>query len=246
MAKKIDADSSFTANYSVRVEGVWAILEFMGKEKMRWNIKLQEEEWKALQVYREEIEGKATIVENELSGDKAVITEDEVVQFVQVYVGLVKRYTKRHVKYSNKSKTWEHFRKAASYAKQNEFDALTYIKTIMSYYSQRNPSDTMIMPYPNQLHGEWAQNIIVNDAAKSASQAPIELRMKKLAGTNRYLKLSEDTVYQKAMAKIKTGTYTEGDLVYLRARQTQVKGEPAEWLKKYEEKLRGGGNEEEA
>lgn len=234
----------FTDSWGVHVEGLWLVLTYRGKEVERKNLKMFRLAHRDLEVYIGENEGKEKSEEVVEGAGEQAITEGEVLKFVQVYQGLQKKYTGRQGTYvppargqkPTTQRNWSALEKAAIQAKQMNMEPLEYLTLLINYYSRRGTRDgaQMNFPYPTQLQGEWAEGVIVNESARSNAKAVAPgIKAERLAHTNRFLGLDKDQAFIEARSRCKVGKQTAFDIEYLKARTTQVYGEPPDWIEKY-------------
>lgn len=237
MARKID--SGIVANFSLSIEGNQLVIAYLGKEAFRLNLKLLSTAFADLGVYLGETAGKKIADDGEESlvggAEKAKFTAGDVTKFIQVYQGLQKKYTGKFSNYPPTGKFWKAFEKATAQALENKLDFNTYLNAIIAQYTRRMAGGQVVFPYPNQLSGEYAQTVIVDQTGRGSAKAiPDSIRADKLASTNRYLSVDKDQAYQEAYYRVKAGNGTRFDFEYMKARQTQLLGQPKDWLIKRE------------
>ena len=169
---------------------------------------------------------------------EANITAKDVQEFAQAYCSLIKKYTGQTRTYnSTNKKVWPAMIAGARAAKECDLIPIEYIEIIVNYYSRINSDDRVTFPFPNQLHGPTASNIILSHFASVKGNVSIENKMRKLARSKKYVPLNKDEYYIECREKFKTGNYGEAEIEYVKLRQIQVYGEPKPWLEKYTERL---------
>lgn len=235
----------FEDNFSITVEGLWIVIAYRGKEYQRQKMSIGSVMFKDYEVYTGSNKGKETLVEVEEGTEAISIAMSEVIKFAQVYSGLQKKYTGRFATYvapaegSKKSTrtNWDALTKAAAQAQKNELDYYTYLSMLISHYSRRakNSGGAISFPFPNQLHGDWAQSVIVEESGRrNARDIPPDVKAERIATTNRYLPLDKDQAFIECRARVKQKTHTEFDIAYLKARFSQTQGVPPDWVLKLE------------
>jgi len=259
MALKLEA--GFVDNFSLMVEGNQLVISYRGHELERKNLKHIAIVYKDLKVYLGERSSAEKSLEVEGTDGEQAITHSDVLRFAQVYTGLMRKYTGREVTYKAPEKgakpstrnNWAALERATAQAMKNNIDFPDYLGALIAHYSRRanrGGGAGVSFPFPNQLAGEWAQQVLVEEAGrKNAKLIPPEIRAERLAGTNRYLHLEKDQAYLEAKERAEKGKHDRFDIEYMKARQTQVAGEPRDWLLKLERELnakerQGVGDEE--
>lgn len=177
----------------------------------------------------------------ESESNEPLIHKSDVREFVEIYKGLVYKYTRVKKNYKETGKYWQHFIKGAKTAVRMEISAVEYINALFAGYSQFNRDSTVEIPWPAQLHGESAEQFVVKHLGKH-SQVALEGEIsRKLAHANKNIPLAEDNKYQKIKDDIrKKKPYTFDDLEYCSVRQIQCEGFEAPWVSNYRECLRSG------
>lgn len=233
MANKID--SGIVSNFKLGIEGNNVVISYRGKECMRFNLKLISVAHKDLGVYLGEIEGKIKEQEGQASAGQVPFTAAEVERFIQSYQGLQRKYTGKFSRYPVGGRYYSCFERAVVQAKENDLEFEDYIQLLINHFSRRNAGAQVAFPYPNQIAGEYAQQVIIDETGRSsAKKIPDEMRAQKLAQTNRYLSVDKDQAFQDAYYRVKAKKATRFDFEYMKARQTQLLGEPKDWLLKRE------------
>lgn len=193
---------------------------------------------KDIQTLLGEAAAKKIEKQSETDEANAKITAPEVQEFAQAYCSLIKKYTGQTRTYTSANKKiWPAMVAGARAAKEAEIIPLEYIEIIVNYYSRINTDDRVTFPFPNQLHGPTAENIILSHFASVKGNVSIENRMRKLARSKKYVPLNKDEYYIECREKFKSGDYGAAEIEYVKIRQIQIYGEPKEWLMKYQERL---------
>lgn len=248
MASKIK--TGIVSNFAISIEGNSLVINYRAKEAMRFNLKVLNIAFKDLSVYLGEIAGKKQEEEANAGENKVAFTAGDVTKFIQVFQMLQKKYTGRYSNYPVGGRYYPCFEKATAQAIENKLTPEVYLQFLINHYSRRNSAAQVAFPYPNQLSGEYAQQVIVDETGRgSAKKVPDGMRALKLAQTNRYLNIDKDQAYQEAYHRCKAKKHTRFDVEYIKARQTQLLGQPKEWLLKREQELNDkeaqtDGNEE--
>lgn len=245
----------FEANFTLTMSGQHLVLSFRGHEQARFKLDLFGAAAAEYQVYLGVADGKTFevsdddgVLEKDSKGKNPVVTKSEIVKFIQCYQSLQIKYTGRKGVYpepqpnSKKSvvTNWSHFAKAVAQCKQAGLLPHEYLEMLAVHYSRRvsRSGSQASLPFPNQLQGQWAQQVIIEESARrNATEIPAAVRASRLAGTNARIKLEEDQAYNEARARVKTKTCTEFDIEYIKARLTQLYGQPKQWILDAEKEL---------
>lgn len=245
MLDSAKADVGFTDNFSIRVEGLWVIIRYRGKDIQRTHLEAFGVAYADYQVYLGEMQGKSVEVEDPdgIFEDTPLVNVTEVVKFIDCYKAMQKKYTGRCGVYPvpnpdkaskpSVDKNWKAFVSATAQCKQAELYPNEYLDMLVSHYTRRagHGGGQVALPFPNQLQGQWAQNVIIEETARRNSRTvPNFVRATRLASTNSRLKLDDDTAYLEARARIKVKKHTEFDIEYIKARLTQTFGQPKDWI----------------
>lgn len=234
----------FEANFSITLSGHWVVLNYKGVEIQKTHIAAMGAAYSDFQVYSGQLKGQ-TVKLDDTEGvlDKgAEVTVSEVQKFISTYQSLQKKYTGQSGRYPQPSvgskegviKNWKAFSMATAQAKQANLLPNEYLEMIISHYSRRvtRQGSQASLPFPNQLHGDWAQSVIIEESARRhAIEVPAPVRASRLAQTNSRLKLDDDPAYLEARNRVtKTKNCTEFDIEYIKARLTQLYGQPKQWI----------------
>lgn len=247
--------TGFVDNFSLHTEGLWLIISYRGKELERKNLKAYNLGFKDLEVYLGENEGKTSIEETE--GTEIAVSQSEVIKFAQVFQGLQKKYTGRMATYippkkgakPATAKNWTALTAAAAQAKKLEMMPHEYLELLIRYYTRRAEREggQVAFPYPSQLSGEWATQVIINETGrKNAKHIPADVKASRIAATNRYLALEKDQAYTEAYQRVKDHRATEFDIEYIKARHIQLYGEPKDWILREEKVVKEQASKEAA
>lgn len=173
------------------------------------------------------------------------VLPSEVTAFVQAYTNMIYKYSKITRRYSSRpnadgsvNKNWRSLSAAAAQCKSFDIDAVTYLTILFRKYSQMNKSSKVSFPYPNQLHGDFANEVITEYLINERGEVSPEIKASKYANTNQRLSLQKDDLYQTCLAKFKKNTYDAFELEYVRLRQIQAFAEPLEWFEKFATRLK--------
>lgn len=244
VSNKIKADFGFAENFSIRIDGLWLVIVYRGKDVQKLNIEMMGIAHTDYQVFMGELQGK--VVEHDdpdgiLEGAPSV-TVTEIQKFIATYMSIQKKYTGRSGIYPVPTgekpkpsvlKNWKAFAAATAQCKLAALYPNEYIEMLVTHYSRRasRSGSQVALPFPNQLQGQWAQNVIIEETARRHSKSvPSNIRASKLAGTNAYVDLDKDQAYLEARARIKEKKHTEFDIEYIKARLTQAFGQPKQWI----------------
>lgn len=232
-----DLTVEVVSNISHRLEGT-TLKTFYGNklwktEDLQISNKLKEDALK----YRADIDLKEK--ETEESSESVTVFDHDVTGFIQSYCAILYKYTRQRRSYSPKSKSWESFYKAAGTCKTFKMDPTTYITALTNYYTSVRREDKVTLPFPNQLHGEKAQEVILQYLANKSDVAPPEESVaRKKVLNKRYLSLKEDEEYQAILIRFKNRTFTRTDFEYAKMRQIQMNSQAFEWMARYESILK--------
>mgnify|MGYP001558193340 CR=1 FL=1 len=251
----------FDANFTVSMSGHWVVLHYKGVEVQKTHIALMGAAYSDFQVFSGQLKGETVylddpegVLEKAADGGAPNITVSEIEKFIATYASLQKKYTGQSGRYpkpvvgSKESvrKNWKAFANAAAQAKQAGLLPNEYLEMIISHYTRRvtRQGSQASLPFPNQLHGDWAQSVIIEETARRhALEVPAPVRASRLAQTNSRLKLDDDPAYLESRNRItKTKNCTEFDIEYVKARLTQLYGQPKQWVldaeKEFNERIR--------
>lgn len=171
--------------------------------------------------------------------DKSVeVAKRDVEEIVTAYQSLIYRYTRTKKTYKRSGKYWPHFEKAAATVRELDISADDYISMLFTGYSEWSRDATLSIPFPNQLHGETAEQIIMTQLGKRGTALPGGLAGRRKAIKNARLPIDEDSHYADIRRRFKTKKYSWDDLEYVRVRQMQQYGEVADWLDRYAAELK--------
>jgi hypothetical protein len=169
--------------------------------------------------------------------DKTVI-DNEVLKFMDTYRQLIYKYTQQYRNYGLTSKWYKDFALAVKASKALKVDFEKYIEFLIIKYSEMNKGSKVTVPFPRQLHGEFAEQLLLELDVNVNGKIPPLVKVKKLARANSKIPLEKDEHYQQIRSKIKARTYTKYDIEYIKIRHIQIYGEPKDWVKKYEEGIK--------
>lgn len=239
----------FEANFAITIQGHWVVLSFKGAEIQKTHIAAFAAAYKDFQVYSGELQGATVhlddsdgVLQPDKDGNAPKVTVSEVLKFINTYTSLQKKYTGRTGIYPQPRvgskpsvvKNWTAFSMATAQAKQANLLPNEYLEMIIAHYTRRvsRQGSQASLPFPNQLHGDWVQNVLVEETARrSAVEVPAPVRASRLAQTNSRLKLDDDAAYLEARNRVtKTKNCTEFDIEYIKARLTQLFGQPKQWI----------------
>ena len=211
----------------------------VNKKLIDLNLKAWGEANDLVQELRGEIKARTISEEVETDEKIAHIPIDNVERFIQAYVSMQYKYTRVRKNYSINGKFYSAFAKASESADRLGVDYAKWIKLLQKHYSQQKRSEKITFPWPSQMHGDYAEQIVIQELARENGTVDPVLKGKKHAISNQYLPLKKDDYYISIREKIRRGTANEEDISYLETRQIQVYGEPKPWVADVKVKLFG-------
>lgn len=184
--------------------------------------------------------------DEEFEDDEIAVNERLVYDFIHAYQQINYKYTRIKKNYSRNSKYWHKFKEAAQLCKKLQLTPDDYITYIMTGYSQMDKGSSVYIPWPNQLAGETAVQIIMQQKAKRGLVVVEGEEGRRAASANRNVPLDKDERYQEIKANLRrSGTYTLDDLEYCGTRQVQVYGRRAKWVENYAKRLKESANDKQ-
>lgn len=218
------------------IKGWWLITYFNGEVWKKENLAVGNRLTKAQKNYfatREELIAQT----DENTGEEIEASKEDVEKMVQTYITVKHKYTNQYSTYKPTGRFWIHFEKAARISRKYGLDAYAYITIIRNHYTSRVKENRVVFPWPSQIGGENAEEIISNHIANQSGNIPEEVQALRMAQAKRNVPLEEDEQFITSKRKFKTGKFTRKDLEYVKIRYNQV-GKSPDWLDKYEKMLK--------
>ena len=225
-----------TADITVKTEGWWLVTYYKGEVWKKENLAVGNRFTQAQKKYYDTREDLIE-AQDENTGEETEISSIDVEKMAQTYSSVKYKYTHTHSRYSPTGKFWKHFERAARIARDHKLDAYSYVTIIRNHYTSRVKENRVAFPWPSQIGGDNAAEIISNHIANQSGQIPDEIKALRQAQAKRNVPLEEDEQFITSKRKFKTGKFTRLDFEYVKIRYNQV-GKSPDWLDKYEKVLK--------
>lgn len=236
MKKKVRRATA--SDFSVELRGNVLILRYHDRKLMESNIRL----WGLVDSNMNALEDESAYAEVESVFKDIQLNEQEVQEFVHTFEQLIYKYSRMSRNYKRHGKFWSHFEKATATCKRMGMTPTAYLTAVISGYSNiaSNSGATIEIPWPAQLHGETAEEMVTKQAARQGTVPMDGVAGRKEAALNRNLPIDKDEKYNRIKRNISNGgKYSLDDLEYAATRQVQAYGRRAKWIETYTKRLAG-------
>lgn len=235
--KAVEFTTGPVSDVTQKIKGWWLITYYKGEVWKKENLKIGNRFTSDQKKYFDRREDAVDSVTESDKESEVEADQVDVDKMIQTYITIKHKYTNTWSTYKPTGKYYPFFQTAADIAKRHGLDAYTYITIIRNHYTSRIKETRVAFPWPSQIGGEAAEEIISNHIANQSGNIPDEVMALRQAQAKRNVPLEEDEQFINSKRKFKTGKFTRKDFEYVKIRYNQV-GKSPDWLDKYEKVLK--------